>query len=114
MSNSGLKPYMDDQSGSAGFHNSQSLFRNQMATPNRRQGFPYMVESPYRPSDEYQRNRNSRLINSYNVPMKNRQDQYVEVLDRNTNVSPTFILTISYPTIANLKALTIQRDADHV
>lgn len=54
-------------------------------TPKRTRVFAYGEESPYSPSDAYLRDRSSRLVNSYNVPLKNQGKRYVEVEDRQTN-----------------------------
>jgi hypothetical protein len=65
-----------------------NLFK-QALTPQKSKVFAYK-ESPFKPSDEYQRNRNSRLVDSYQVPLKNQQNQYIEVMDKNTNVRLSF------------------------
>lgn len=91
----GFKPHpnlVHRTSSTSSQHDNYSQFGRQssnlfdvMNTPGRRGVFEYK-SSPYRQSDEYQRNRNSRLVNSYNVPMKG-PAQYVEVVDPKTNVS---------------------------
>jgi hypothetical protein len=88
LSNHTINSNMKFPNSSSNINLHGNLF-SQALTPQKSKVFAYK-ESPFKPSDGYQRNRKSRLVDSYQVPLKNQQNRYVEVVDQNTNVRLSF------------------------
>jgi len=61
-----------------------SFFSKQNKSNEKGKVFAYNVNNSSRGSDYFERNRSHRLIQSYNVPMKNQSDQYIDVVEKDS------------------------------